>query len=238
MNDGTPVTPSALLGDINHSGKVDVTDVNIIINIMLGKAQASSYPGNADVNNSGKVDVSDVNKVINIMLGKEPGGTEPTPEPVEVTYDYTSAASLQALGFAASEIPAYLGGSLPIETKELDDQYANMVLSHISLYAFNSSTTGYALYLFSSSTSSQQGWENSCGQVVWTAKGSKKIKKVVVESYGSNVVENVQITSSGTGATTTVNEATTTCTFSSSGVNSFTITGSDAVIKKITVTYQ
>ena len=238
MNDGTPVTPSALLGDINHSGKVDVTDVNIIINIMLGKAQASSYPGNADVNNSGKVDVSDVNKVINIMLGKEPGGTEPTPEPVEVTYDYTSAASLQALGFAASEIPAYLGGSLPIETKELDDQYANMVLSHISLYAFNSSTTGYALYLFSSSTSSQQGWENSCGQVVWTAKGSKKIKKVVVESYGSNVVENVQITSSDTGATTTVNEATTTCTFSSSGVNSFTITGSDSVIKKITVTYQ
>ena len=46
-------------------------DVNIIINIMLGKAQASSYPGNADLNGDNKVDVSDVNIVINIMLGKE-----------------------------------------------------------------------------------------------------------------------------------------------------------------------
>lgn len=76
--------------------------------------------------------------------------------------------------------------------------------------------------------------------MVWTAKGSKKIKKVVVESYGSNVVENVQITSSDTGATTMVNEAeaTTECEFSSSGVNSFTITGSNAIIKTIKVTYQ
>ena len=58
-------------GDINGDGKVDVSDVNIIINIMLGKAQASSYPGNPDLNNDNKVDVTDVNAVINIMLGKE-----------------------------------------------------------------------------------------------------------------------------------------------------------------------
>ncbi|MBR6432201.1 MAG: hypothetical protein IKS64_05045, partial [Muribaculaceae bacterium] len=50
---------------------VDVSDVNIVINIMLGKAQASQYPGSADVNNDSKVDVSDVNIIINIMLGKE-----------------------------------------------------------------------------------------------------------------------------------------------------------------------
>ena len=58
-------------GDINGDSKVDVSDVNIIINIMLGKAQASSYPGNPDLNNDNKVDVTDVNAVINIMLGKE-----------------------------------------------------------------------------------------------------------------------------------------------------------------------
>ncbi len=57
-------------GDINGDNKVDVSDVNIIINIMLGKSQASSYPGNPDLNNDNKVDVSDVNAVINIMLGK------------------------------------------------------------------------------------------------------------------------------------------------------------------------
>ena len=61
----------AVRGDINVDGKVDVSDVNIIINIMLGKTQASSYPGNPDLNNDNKVDVSDVNAVINIMLGKE-----------------------------------------------------------------------------------------------------------------------------------------------------------------------
>ena len=62
---------SGLRGDVNGDGKVDVSDVNIVINIMLGKAQASQYPGNADVNNDTKVDVSDVNIIINIMLGKE-----------------------------------------------------------------------------------------------------------------------------------------------------------------------
>ncbi len=62
--------PQYSLGDINGDGKVDVSDVNIVINIMLGKVQASQYPGNADVNNDNKVDVSDVNKIINIMLGK------------------------------------------------------------------------------------------------------------------------------------------------------------------------
>ena len=57
-------------GDVNGDGKVDVTDVNIIINIMLGKAQASNYPGRADINEDDNVNVSDVNIVINIMLGK------------------------------------------------------------------------------------------------------------------------------------------------------------------------
>ena len=58
-------------GDINADGKVDVSDVNITINLMLGKAQVNAFPGTADLNNDGKIDVSDVNIVINIMLGKE-----------------------------------------------------------------------------------------------------------------------------------------------------------------------
>ena len=62
---------SAMPGDVDGNGTVDVTDVNIIINIMLGKATAGQYPGNADVDNNGTVDVTDVNVVINIMLGKQ-----------------------------------------------------------------------------------------------------------------------------------------------------------------------
>ena len=54
-------------GDVNGDGKADVTDVNQIINIMLGKAENNAA---ADVNGDGKIDVTDVNQVINIMLGK------------------------------------------------------------------------------------------------------------------------------------------------------------------------
>lgn len=57
-------------GDITGDGSVDIADVNAVINIMLGKASASSYKGNPDVNDSGAVDVADVNAVINIMLSK------------------------------------------------------------------------------------------------------------------------------------------------------------------------
>ena len=60
----------ALPGDINGDGTVDIADVNIAINIMLGKDSASNYPGQADVNNDNIVDIADVNAVINLMLGK------------------------------------------------------------------------------------------------------------------------------------------------------------------------
>ena len=54
-------------GDVNGDGEVDVTDVNFIINIVLGKNQSVDT---ADVNGDGKIDVTDVNNVINIILGK------------------------------------------------------------------------------------------------------------------------------------------------------------------------
>lgn len=57
-------------GDINDDGVVDVTDVNIVINIMLGKMSATEYSGRADVTGDGGIDVTDVNTVINMMLGK------------------------------------------------------------------------------------------------------------------------------------------------------------------------
>ena len=57
-------------GDVNGDGKVDVTDVNIIVNIILGKDNASNYPGNANVDGQGGIDIGDVNAVINQMLGK------------------------------------------------------------------------------------------------------------------------------------------------------------------------
>lgn len=59
--------PAPLPGDVNGDGVVDVTDINLVINVMLGTATTDTYP-QADTNNDGTVDVSDINAIINIML--------------------------------------------------------------------------------------------------------------------------------------------------------------------------
>ena len=89
---------NALTGDVNNDGIVDISDVNIVVNAMLGKpfdiptgnqggntapphndvnmvinAMSGKYAQTiyCDVNADGQVDISDVNIVINIMLGKD-----------------------------------------------------------------------------------------------------------------------------------------------------------------------
>ena len=63
-----PYTPPVgVPGDWNGDGKVDITDVNAVINMMLGK---EPYKAICDMNNDGKIDITDVNLVINKMLGK------------------------------------------------------------------------------------------------------------------------------------------------------------------------
>ena len=55
-------------GDVDGDNKVDVSDVNAAINIILELKTPADYRGNADLNGDGKVDVSDVNLIINIIL--------------------------------------------------------------------------------------------------------------------------------------------------------------------------
>ena len=61
--DGDPVN-----GDVNGDGKVDIEDVNAVINVILELKSPISFKGYADVNNDGKVDIEDVNAIINIIL--------------------------------------------------------------------------------------------------------------------------------------------------------------------------
>ena len=65
-----PNDPEYQQGDVNGDGKVDIADVNAVINVMLGKASASSCKGNPNVDGQGDIDIADVNAVINLMLGK------------------------------------------------------------------------------------------------------------------------------------------------------------------------
>ena len=62
------VEPTLPVGDVTGDGKVDVADVNAVINIILKTKSQEDYPGKADVSGDDKVDVADVNAIINIIL--------------------------------------------------------------------------------------------------------------------------------------------------------------------------
>lgn len=64
--EGKPYAP----GDVDGNGVVDITDANILINILLGEDSASKYDGRADVNGDGIVDIGDINAIINTILGE------------------------------------------------------------------------------------------------------------------------------------------------------------------------
>ena len=55
-------------GDVNGDHNVDIGDLNIVLNIILG-LDTSHYGGRDDVNGDGVVDISDINIIINIILG-------------------------------------------------------------------------------------------------------------------------------------------------------------------------
>ena len=61
------------LGDVNSDGKVDISDVTALIDIILGKDNVKPYAYDhkaADVDTNGTIDISDVTSLIDIILGK------------------------------------------------------------------------------------------------------------------------------------------------------------------------
>ncbi len=60
-------TPTAIRGDVNGDGRVNVSDVTALINMILGITPVDQ--ARADVNGDNKVNVSDVTALINIILG-------------------------------------------------------------------------------------------------------------------------------------------------------------------------
>ncbi len=63
----TSTPDTGVKGDLNGDGIVDITDVNMAINMVLGKIDKTTA---GDIDGSGDVDITDVNMVINLMLGK------------------------------------------------------------------------------------------------------------------------------------------------------------------------
>lgn len=58
---GAPANP----GDVNGDGKVDVADINVLIDMILN---SQPYESSKDVNGDGKIDVADINVIIDIIL--------------------------------------------------------------------------------------------------------------------------------------------------------------------------
>jgi len=69
----TPDEPTFLYekGDVNHSGKVDVTDVAVVVGGILGNANPNYDATLADVDDDGIVDTDDVVALVDKCLGKE-----------------------------------------------------------------------------------------------------------------------------------------------------------------------
>ncbi len=62
---------AGIVGDIDGNGTVDANDINILINIVLGKEAADNHRSKADLDGNGIIDVTDVNLLINLVLNKQ-----------------------------------------------------------------------------------------------------------------------------------------------------------------------
>ena len=60
-----------LLGDLNHDGYVNITDVVLLVNYILGKDEGIVIEAEADINGDGLVNITDVVTLTNIILNNE-----------------------------------------------------------------------------------------------------------------------------------------------------------------------
>ncbi|MDD6687776.1 dockerin type I repeat-containing protein [Sodaliphilus pleomorphus] len=64
------LTPSFAKGDVNGDGQVNVTDVTVLVNIILGTVSDSSFVSRADLDGNGTVNVTDATTLVNMILSK------------------------------------------------------------------------------------------------------------------------------------------------------------------------
>lgn len=65
---GFQLKAGTLLGDVNNDGIVNVTDVMLTVNYVVGQAPAGFVEANADMNADGLITVTDVIAIVNIAV--------------------------------------------------------------------------------------------------------------------------------------------------------------------------
>ena len=70
LHNGAMVINVNPTGDVNGDGTVNVADVTMLVDYILGMEDDNSVIENADVNSDGVVSVSDVTELVNLILGR------------------------------------------------------------------------------------------------------------------------------------------------------------------------
>ncbi len=74
-------TGSFVLGDVNHDEAVDISDVVMISNYILGNPSDIFHVEEADITGDGVIDISDVVALVNIILNGENTELDPSGPP-------------------------------------------------------------------------------------------------------------------------------------------------------------
>ncbi|MBR6282871.1 MAG: Ig-like domain-containing protein, partial [Muribaculaceae bacterium] len=99
-------------GDINGDGKVDIDDVNLVLNLIVRTLPSDTYSGLSDLSGDGKVDIDDLNIIINIILGMD-SHIEFSVNGVKFTMikvaggTFSMGATAEQTGASANEKPAH-----------------------------------------------------------------------------------------------------------------------------------
>lgn len=70
FNIGFEMPPGSLMGDANGDGTVDISDVLVTVDYILGKNPDPFVFANADMDKTGQIDISDVLLIVDKILGR------------------------------------------------------------------------------------------------------------------------------------------------------------------------
>ena len=74
------ITVNSASGDVNNDGVVDISDVVLTVNYILGSTSAVFNQDAADINKDGNIDISDVVALVNMILNGTGTGMGDTPQ--------------------------------------------------------------------------------------------------------------------------------------------------------------
>lgn len=144
---------ASVRGDVDGTGGIDGNDLNVLINILLGKDAASNYDGRADVNNDTYVDGNDLNTLINILLGEEvPPPTHP--EPVTETF------TVKGMSFTMIAVE---GGTFIMGSQTYDSTTGNYPAHQVTVSSYSIGQTEVTQELWVAVMGSNPSWFNGYG---------------------------------------------------------------------------